>query len=114
MRDVILAAFSHHEGILQTPEPVVQLEGIQSGTLTFLAIGYVSNPRSVGGVRSDLLFSILGGLRNAGLALSPPATTAVSPGVAGSLETSANALPTVAVPQPQGAAGARGNAPGRE
>ena len=114
MRDVILAAFSHHEGILQTPEPVVQLEGIQSGTLTFLAIGYVSNPRSVGGVRSDLLFSILGGLRNAGLALSPPATTAVSPGVAGSLETSANALPTVAVPQPQGSTDARGNAPGRE
>nr|WP_226444972.1 DUF3772 domain-containing protein [Acidovorax radicis] len=113
MRDVILAAFCQHEGILLTPEPVVQLEGIQSGTLTFLAIGYVSNPRNVGGVRSDLLFSILAGLRDAGLALSPPATMAVSPGVAGSLEASADTLPTVAVPQIQGAADNAGSTRGR-
>jgi small-conductance mechanosensitive channel len=78
MRDVILAAFEGHEGIMQDPAPIVQLEGIVAGTLTFLAIGYVSNPRNAGGVRSDLLFSILSGLRDAGLALSPPATTAVT------------------------------------
>ena len=117
MRDVILHAFHHHEGVLQTPEPSVQLEGILNGTLTFLAIGYVSNPRNVGGVRSDLLFSILDGLRAAGLALSPPATTAIAPAAAGSgvdggalvggvgvvsAVGAAGALPTVAVPQPQG------------
>lgn len=56
MRDLILAAFTEHEGILDTPAPVVQLEDIVSGTLTFLAIGYVSNPRNAGGVKSDLLF----------------------------------------------------------
>jgi potassium-dependent mechanosensitive channel len=79
MRDLILAAFTEHEGILDTPAPAVQLEDIVSGTLTFLAIGYVSNPRNAGGVKSDLLFSILESLRNAGLALSPPASTSVAP-----------------------------------
>lgn len=80
MREVILAAFTAHEGIMADPEPIVQLEGILNGTLTFLAIGYVSNPRNAGGVRSDLLFSILDSLRDAGLALSPPATTAITHG----------------------------------
>lgn len=79
MREVILAAFHAHEGVLDDPEPIVQLEGILNGTLTFLAIGYVSNPRNTGGVRSDLLFTILAALREAGLTLSPPATTAVAP-----------------------------------
>ncbi len=102
MRDLIQAAFTAHEGILDNPAPVVQLEDIVSGTLTFLAIGYVSNPRNAGGVKSELLFSILESLREAGMALSPPASTSVPPPtVAG-----APALPTVSVPQPQGPAGA--------
>ncbi|WP_284405553.1 DUF3772 domain-containing protein [Acidovorax sp. SUPP3434] len=99
MREVILQAFHAHEGIMEDPEPIVQLEGILNGTLTFLAIGYVSNPRNSGGVRSDLLFTILDNLRGAGLALSPPATT--------SLTHPTPTSPTVAVPQPQG-----GNGPG--
>ena len=115
MRDVILQAFCAHEGVLPTPEPSVQLEGILNGTLTFLAIGYVSNPRNVGGVRSDLLFSILDGLRNAGLALSPPATTAIAPVAAGAgaVEGSVDALPTVAVPQPQGTGTGTGTGTGK-
>ncbi|RAR84217.1 small-conductance mechanosensitive channel [Paracidovorax anthurii] len=76
-RQVILEAFRAHPDVLETPAPVVQLEGIVDGTLTFLAIGHVSNPRNAGGVRSDLLFSILDTLRQAGLALSPPASTSV-------------------------------------
>ena len=116
MRDVILQAFCAHEGVLSTPEPSVQLEGILNGTLTFLAIGYVSNPRNVGGVRSDLLFSILDGLRNAGLALSPPATTAIAPVAAGAgaMEGSVDALPTVAVPRPHGAGTGTGKAPNQD
>lgn len=98
MRDLILQAFRGHESVLDNPEPIVQLEGIVNGTLTFLAIGYVSNPRNAGGVRSDLLFGILAALRDAGLALSPPATTAVAPYVPAA---AAPPLPTVNVPQPQ-------------
>ena len=105
MRDLILAAFTEHEGILDTPAPVVQLEDIVSGTLTFLAIGYVSNPRNAGGVKSDLLFSILESLRSAGLALSPPASTSVAPFSPALATDAVPALPSVAVPQPQGAAG---------
>lgn len=97
MRDLILQAFRGHESVLDNPEPIVQLEGIVNGTLTFLAIGYVSNPRNAGGVRSDLLFSILGALRGAGLALSPPATTAVAPYVPAAAQAP---LTTVSVPQP--------------
>ena len=77
MRELILQAFEAHEAILETPAPSVTLEGIQNGTLTFVAVGYVSSPRQAGGVRSDLLFAILESLRTAGLALSPPATTSV-------------------------------------
>ena len=109
MRDLILQAFVEHEGIMETPEPIVQLEGILNGTLTFLAIGYVSNPRNSGGVRSDLLFTILARLRDAGLQLSPPATTAVAPHAAlasPAAPSATGALPTVSVPQPQGPAGA--------
>ncbi|WP_311223527.1 MULTISPECIES: DUF3772 domain-containing protein [unclassified Acidovorax] len=111
MRDLILDAFTAHEGILDNPEPIVQLEDIVSGTLTFLAIGYVSNPRNAGGVKSDLLFSILESLRSAGLALSPPASTSVAPySPSASAADAAPALPTVAVPQPQGAVGGATNA----
>lgn len=102
MRDLILAAFTAHEDIMDNPAPVVQLEDIVSGTLTFLAIGYVSNPRNAGGVKSELLFSILESLREAGMALSPPASTTVPP--ASAAAAAATALPTVAVPQPQGGA----------
>lgn len=105
MRDLILAAFTEHESILDTPAPVVQLEDIVSGTLTFLAIGYVSNPRNAGGVKSDLLFTILESLRRAGLALSPPASTSVAPFSPAQSADAAPPLPSVAVPQPQGAAG---------
>jgi len=111
MREIILAALTAHEGILDTPEPIVQLEDIVSGTLTFLAIGYVSNPRNAGGVKSDLLFSILESLRAAGLALSPPASTSVAPHApAAPAPAAAPALPTVAVPQPQAAVGGASNA----
>ncbi len=34
--------------------------------------GYVAGPRLVGGARSDLLFTILGRLRDEGIALSAP------------------------------------------
>lgn len=57
----------------------------------------MSNPRNSGGVKSDLLFTILDNLRGAGLALSPPATT--------SLAYPTPTSPTVAVPQPQGSNG---------
>ncbi|QIL83942.1 mechanosensitive ion channel family protein [Diaphorobacter sp. HDW4A] len=80
MREIILDAYISHPSIQDSPAPIVQLEGIQNGTLMFLAIGYIGNPRNTGSVRSDLLFEILKSLREAGLHLSPPATTSVASG----------------------------------
>ncbi|MPM59022.1 hypothetical protein SDC9_105859 [bioreactor metagenome] len=78
MREIILQAYTSHPAVQEMPAPSVQLEGIQNGTLTFLCIGYIGNPRSTGSVRSELLFTILKTLREAGLYLSPPATTSVA------------------------------------
>lgn len=78
MRELILQAFRAHQAILDEPAPSVTLEGIHNGTLTFLAIGYVTSPRQSSGVRSEVLFAVLDALRAAGLALSPPASTSVA------------------------------------
>jgi len=71
-RELMLVAFADHSGVLPTPAPAVTLEGIENGMLIFQAIAYVQSPRLAGGVRSDLLFTILELLKNAGLPLAVP------------------------------------------
>jgi len=104
MRQLILDAFTAHPDVLDTPAPIVQLEGIVDGTLTFLAIGHVVNPRNTGGVKSDLLFSILETLRQAGLALSPPTTMTTAMAPRHGLQSDTVEALTVAPPQPKGPA----------
>ena len=87
VRELMLAACRAHPGVLETPEPSLSLEGIENGSLIFQAIAYVASPRLAGGVRSDLLFTILDDFKNAGLPLavptmmmaSAPADAAVNP-----------------------------------
>jgi len=88
-RDVILAAFGNHPGVLSTPAPSVTLEGVEVGFLIFQAVAYVQSPRIAGGVRSDVLFAILDGLREADLPMaaypgipSPTGAPAAPPPVA--------------------------------
>ncbi|WP_082754829.1 DUF3772 domain-containing protein [Variovorax sp. PAMC 28711] len=69
-RDVMLAACGDHAKVLPSPEPSVMLDGIESGFLIFQLIAYVQSPRLAGGVRSDLLFTILDGLNSAQLPLA--------------------------------------------
>jgi small-conductance mechanosensitive channel len=80
VRDLILEACRAHEGVLETPAPSLTLEGIEGGLLIFQAIAYVPSPRLAGGVRSDLLFTILESLRAERIELVPYA--AVPPPVA--------------------------------
>jgi len=80
-RDIMLTAFAAHAEVQTDPAPVVQLNGIEGGLLLFQAIGYVANPRVAGNVKSDLLFTILGALRTAGMPLSVP-TMVMAPPVA--------------------------------
>ena len=64
----------HLEGLredgLPIPEPSLMLDGIEGGFLIFQLIAYVQNPRLAGGVRSDLLFTILDELNKAQLPLA--------------------------------------------
>ena len=69
-REVMLDACAGHAGVLPTPAPAVTLEGIENGFLIFQLIAYVQSPRAAGGVRSDLLFTILDGLNTAQLPLA--------------------------------------------
>ncbi|MGJ7508553.1 DUF3772 domain-containing protein [Variovorax sp. GT1P44] len=82
-RDVMLAAFANHPGVLPTPAPTVTLEGIEVGVLIFQAIGYVTSPRLAGGVRSDVLFSILDGLLAADMPLAAYPGVPLTPGAPG-------------------------------
>ncbi|RZL57317.1 MAG: mechanosensitive ion channel family protein [Variovorax sp.] len=69
-RDVMLRACAEHETVLPEPAASVTLDGIESGFLIFQVIAYVPSPRLAGGVRSDLLFTILDELRTAELPLA--------------------------------------------
>ncbi|MDM0011470.1 DUF3772 domain-containing protein [Variovorax sp. J22P168] len=82
-REVMLAAFANHPGVLATPAPSVTLEGVEVGFLIFQAVAYVQSPRLAGGVRSDVLFSMLEGLRAADLPMAAYPGTAAYPGSAG-------------------------------
>ena len=55
-----------------TSAPSVTLDGIDGGMLVFQAIAYVGSPRLAGGVRSDLLFTLLDRFKQEGLALATP------------------------------------------
>ncbi|MDN8611730.1 DUF3772 domain-containing protein [Variovorax ginsengisoli] len=89
-REVMLAAFAEHPGVLASPAPSVTLEGVEVGFLIFQAVAYVQSPRLAGGVRSDVLFAMLDGLRAAELPMAaypgappypggPPAPATVVP-----------------------------------
>ncbi len=64
------AAFADHPGVLASPAPSVTLEGVEVGFLIFQAVAYVPSPRLAGGVRSDVLFAMLDGLRAAELPMA--------------------------------------------
>lgn len=72
IRELLMQAFSEHEAILDTPPPSVSFKDLTNAGLIISVSGYVNSPRSVGGARSDLLFTILGRLRDLGIALSTP------------------------------------------
>jgi small-conductance mechanosensitive channel len=70
----MLAAFEAHSEILDSPGPNVFLDGIESGSVVFNATGTVSSPRKSYGVRSDLLFDILGRLKQSDVPMARSAT----------------------------------------
>lgn len=72
IRELLLQAFTEHEAVLDAPAPSVTFKDLTNTGLIISASGFVNSPRSVGGARSDLLFTVLGRLREMGIALSAP------------------------------------------
>lgn len=71
-REILLGVYREHPGVLDAPAPNVQLDSVDGKTLLFNCTGFVSSPRAVYGVKSDLLFQILERLAEHGLVLSVP------------------------------------------
>ncbi|MFZ5934518.1 mechanosensitive ion channel protein MscS [Pseudomonas putida] len=72
VRELLLAAYHEHEAILDAPACSVTFKDLTSAGMVIGVSGYVAGPRQVSGTRSDLLFTILGRLRDEGIALSSP------------------------------------------
>ncbi|MBD8614168.1 mechanosensitive ion channel family protein [Pseudomonas putida] len=72
IRDLLMTAYAEHEAVLSEPAPSVTFKDLTNAGLLISVSGFVNSPRSVGGVRSDLLFTILDRLRTMGVALSAP------------------------------------------
>ncbi|WP_416310596.1 DUF3772 domain-containing protein [Pseudomonas sp. W03] len=72
VREVLLGAFAEHESITATPATSVTFKELGATGLTLGVSGYVNSPRAVATARSDLLFTILGRLRELGIPLSSP------------------------------------------
>jgi len=72
VRDLLLAAYEEYEEILDAPASSVSCKDLTSAGMVIGVSGYVAGPRQVSGTRSDLLFTILGRLRDEGIALSSP------------------------------------------
>ncbi|WP_323114913.1 DUF3772 domain-containing protein [Pseudomonas guariconensis] len=72
VRELLLTAFREHEAILDAPASSVTFKDLTASGMVLSVSGYVSSPRQVSGARSDLLFTVLGRLRDEGIALSSP------------------------------------------
>jgi small-conductance mechanosensitive channel len=76
VKALVLEAFQAHGGVLSTPAPNVQLDGVDGTNLVLNASGFVNSPRAAYGIKSELLFDVLSRLRAEGLLpgqTSPPA-----------------------------------------
>ena len=93
----MLARLRRAPGRAGEPAPAVTLDGIEMGFLIFQAIAYVHGPRLAGGVRSELLFTILDGCRPRGLPMAVAADASVPGAMGPSL---APAAPTPSPPPP--------------
>lgn len=80
VRSLVLQAFESHADVLPSPAPNVQLDSLDHSGMLFNATAYVASPRMTYGVRSALLFDVLGRLRQAGVALANSPTLVLREG----------------------------------
>jgi small-conductance mechanosensitive channel len=72
LKALLLSVYGEHEAVLASPAPSVYIDDISGGLVTINSFAHVNSPRSAYGVRSDLLFTVLDALRQAGIAMATP------------------------------------------
>jgi potassium-dependent mechanosensitive channel len=72
VRNLLFDAYHEHEAILEKPAPVVRFSQLKPEGITLTVTGYVSSPRMVTSIKSELLFEILKRLSAAGIELAKP------------------------------------------
>jgi small-conductance mechanosensitive channel len=72
VRELLFAAYEEHDLILDAPATTVKFKELSASGMVIAVSGYVASPRQVSTTRSDLLFTILGRMREEGIALSSP------------------------------------------
>jgi small-conductance mechanosensitive channel len=76
---ILREAFGSNPRILSDPAPSITVDGIQNATLIFVGVGFIENPRQAGGIRSEILLTLLGRLREAGIRMVAPQEVAYRP-----------------------------------
>ena len=72
VRTLLYDTYVEHESILDKPAPVVRFSQLKPEGITLTVTGYVSSPRMVLSIKSELLFEILKRLSAAGINLAKP------------------------------------------
>lgn len=72
VRQILLDSYAEHVAVLDEPAPSVFIDSIANGQIAINSFAYVSGPRAVYGVRSDLYFTMLQKFAAAHIALSSP------------------------------------------
>jgi len=75
VRNLLYDTYTEHEGILEKPAPFVRFSQLKPEGITLSITGYVASPRTVGAIKSELLFEILKRLGAAGIELAKPLGT---------------------------------------
>ncbi len=73
VQNLLYDAYTEHESILEKPAPYVRFSQLKPEGITLTVTGYVASPRTVGSIKSQLLFEILKRLGAAGIQLAKPA-----------------------------------------
>jgi small-conductance mechanosensitive channel len=69
VRQMIMAIYDDHPGVLDDPKPSVLIRSIADGKIIFESYAFVGSPRTAASVKSALLFNTLEKFRAAGIAL---------------------------------------------
>jgi len=70
---ILLQLFAEHTSVLEDPAPSVMIDSLVDGKIAFNGIAFVSSPRLVYPIRSDLLLRLLRRLKARGVSAEAPA-----------------------------------------